>query len=153
MNIMWTQRNVFCEFNNMLRHKSKQETWEKSTDWLVRRSHWWNACWLIFCIPVAAGAATGQMQAYLAAASNSCVSPWWTDMCIRAFYRLSRPNCDNSISSCSRQVALMMITAFHLYVVLYMLGSCDTWHHIHSCTELAYLDRSVVRQTCALELR
>jgi hypothetical protein len=109
--------------------------------------------WTLFHIPGAAGAATGQMQAAITAASNSSVSPWWTNMCIWAFYRLSGPHCDNSISSCGRQVALMVIIAFHSYVGLYVLGSCDKWHHIHSCTDLAYLEGSVLMQTFAVELR
>jgi hypothetical protein len=106
----------------------------------------------LFCVSGAAQTVTGQLQAAVATASDSRVSPRWSDLCIWAFYRLSGPNCDNSIGSCGRQVALMMI-AFRSYVVLCVLRSCDMWHHIHSCTDLTYLEWSVVTQTCASELR
>lgn len=46
-----------------------------------------------------------------------------------------------------------MITAFLCFVGLYVLGSCDTQHHIPSCTDVMYLEWSVVIQTCSLELR
>jgi hypothetical protein len=102
--------------------------------------------WTLFHIPGAAGAVTGQMQAALAAACNSCVSPWWTDLCIWAFCCLSGPNCDNSISSCSCQVALMMMMltiAIHSYVGLYHAG--QLWY----VTSHSFLYRfSVLRLVC-----
>jgi hypothetical protein len=100
--------------------------------------------WTLFRIPGAAGAATGQMQAALAAASDSCVSPWWTDMCIWAFYCLSGPNCDNSISSCSRQVALMMIIA--LPSICRPLHAVQLWY----VTSHSFLYRfSILRLVCS----
>jgi hypothetical protein len=106
-----------------------------------------------FChIPGGAGAIRWQMQATVRSTSNSYISPWWTDMCIWTFCRISGAYCDNSISSSGRQVAVM-ITAFHCFVGHYTPGTCDTWRYIPSCIELTYLKWSVVIQTCAVELR